>query len=83
MKKFNEVMLEKRRELGMTRYRLYKLTGITQQTLLRMERNTENTIELGNALKIAKVLDIDLNIFKKEWFDESRYCDFKFIWKEE
>lgn len=66
MKKFNEVIIEKRRELGMTRYRLYKLTGVSQQTLLRMERNYSNTIELGNAVKIAKVLDIDLNIFKEE-----------------
>ncbi|MBF0714527.1 helix-turn-helix transcriptional regulator [Gemella sp. GH3] len=64
MKKFNELMLKRRKELGMTRYKLHKLTGLSQQMLFKIESNIDNTLKLENAVKIAKVLDIDLNIFK-------------------
>lgn len=65
MRKFNEVVIEKMKELNITRYRLHKITGISQPTLLRIERNQDGTFEFSNVLKIAKVLNIDLNIFKE------------------
>lgn len=66
MKKFNEVMIQKRNELGITRYRLHKITGLSEMTLLRIEANNADTVEFRNAVKIAKALNIDLNIFKEE-----------------
>ena len=50
---------------GMTIYRLSKETGIFEQTLHAMLNGNTSSPKLDNAVKIAKVLDIDLNKLKE------------------
>ena len=49
----------------MTIYRLSKETGIFEQTLHSMLNGNTSSPKLDNAVKIAKVLDIDLNKLKE------------------
>lgn len=49
----------------MTIYRLSKETGILEQTLYSMFNGNTSSPQLDNAVKIAKVLDIDLNKLKE------------------
>ena len=48
----------------MTIYRLSKETGILEQTLNSMLNGNTSSPKLDNAVKIAKVIDIDLNKLK-------------------
>lgn len=71
MKKGQRIMkafyLEAKEQLenkGMTIYRLSKETGIFEQTLYSMFNGKTASPTLDNAVKIAKVLDIDLNKLK-------------------
>lgn len=50
---------------GMSIYRLSKETGIFEQTLYSMFNGNTASPQLDNAVKIAKVLDIDLNKLKE------------------
>lgn len=50
---------------GMTIYRLSKETGIFEQTLYSMFNGNTASPTLDNAVKIAKILDIDLNKLKE------------------
>ena len=49
----------------MTIYRLSKETGIIEQTLYSIFNGNTSSPTLDNAVKIAKVLDIDLNKLKE------------------
>ena len=48
----------------MTIYRLSKETSIFEQTLNSMLHGNISSLKLDNAVKIVKVLDIDLNKLK-------------------
>ena len=64
MKAFYKTVKEQLKNKGMTIYRLSKETGIFEQTLHSMISGNTSSPKLDNAVKIAKVLDIDLNKLK-------------------
>lgn len=64
MKAFYKVVKERLENKGMTIYRLSKETGIFEQTLHSMISGNTSSPKLDNAVKIAKILDIDLNKLK-------------------
>lgn len=65
MKAFYKTVKEQLKNKGMTIYRLSKETGIFEQTLHSMISGNTSSPKLDNAVKIAKVLDIDLNKLKE------------------
>lgn len=65
MKAFYKTVKEQLENKGMTIYRLSKETGIFEQTLHSMLNGSTSSPRLDNAVKIAKVLDIDLNNLKE------------------
>lgn len=65
MKAFYLEVKEQLKNKGMTIYRLSKETGILEQTLYSMFNGNTSSPQLDNAVKIAKVLDIDLNKLKE------------------
>ena len=65
MKAFYEVAKQQLKNKKMTIYRLSKETGIFEQTLYSMFNGNTSSPTLDNAVKIAKVLDIDLNKLKE------------------
>lgn len=64
MEAFYTVVKDQLENKGMTIYRLSKETGIFEQTLHAMLNGNTSSPKLDNAVKIAKVLDIDLNKLK-------------------
>lgn len=64
MKAFYKEVKEQLENKGMTIYRLSKETGIFGQTLYSMFNGNTSSPTLDNAVKIAKVLVIDLNKLK-------------------
>lgn len=60
--------LFKKRQLqtGMSCERIAKLSGIPYNTVVRIRYNSVKNIKLEHIVKIAKVLEIDLNILKGE-----------------
>lgn len=64
MKAFYVVAKQQLKNKGMTIYKLSKETGIFEQTLYSMFNGNTASPQLDNAVKIAKVLDIDLNKLK-------------------
>lgn len=65
MKAFCIAVRDQLENKGMTIYRLSKETGIFEQTLHSMLNGNTSSPRLDNAVKIAKVLDIDLNKLKE------------------
>ena len=65
MKAFYLEVKEQLKNKGMSIYRLSKETGIFEQTLYSMFNGNTSSPQLDNAVKIAKVLDIDLNKLKE------------------
>lgn len=65
MKEFYNILKERLEEKNMSVYKLSKETGIFQQTLYSMFNGNTSSPTLDNAVKIAKVLDIDLNKLKE------------------
>lgn len=65
MKAFYLEAKEQLEKKGMSIYRLSKETGIFEQTLYSMFNGNTFSPTLDNAVKIAKVLDIDLNKLKE------------------
>ena len=59
-------VLFRRRQVktGMSCERIAKLTGIPYSTVCRIRYNSVKNIKLEHIIKIAKVLDIDLNELK-------------------
>ena len=64
MKAFYKAVREQLEDKGMSIYRLSKETGIFEQTLHSMLNGNTSSPKLDNAVRIAKVLDIDLNKLK-------------------
>lgn len=64
MKAFYLEAKEQLENKRMSIYRLSKETGIFEQTLYSMFNGNTASPTLDNAVKIAKVLDIDLNKLK-------------------
>ena len=64
MKAFYLEVKEQLKNKGITIYRLSKETGIFEQTIHSMISGNTSSPKLDNSVKIAKVLDIDLNKLK-------------------
>lgn len=71
MKEFNELINKRLKELNMSKYKLAKLTGIFEQTIYSILKGESKNPRLDHVIKIAKVLDIDLNKLKgeKQWLN--------------
>ena len=65
MKAFYLEVKEQLERKGLIIYRLSKETGIFEQTLHSMLNGNTSSPKLDNAVKIAKILDIDLNKLKE------------------
>jgi DNA-binding helix-turn-helix protein len=65
MKAFYIEVKEQFKNKEMKIYRLSKETGIFEQTLYSMLNGNTSSPKLDNAVKIAKVLDIELNKLKE------------------
>ena len=65
MKEFYNISKERLEEKNMSVYKLSKETGIFQQTLYSLFNCKTSSPRLDHAVKIAKVLDIDLNKLKE------------------
>ncbi|QNN74991.1 helix-turn-helix transcriptional regulator [Weissella diestrammenae] len=61
----SEIIKNRINELGITWYRLWKITGIGWGTFERLKENPNNRVSSINLIKIANALEIDLNEFKK------------------
>ena len=64
MKKFNDLINKRLKELNMSKYKLAKLTGIFEQTIYSILKGDSKNPRLDHVIKIAMVLDIDLNKLK-------------------
>ena len=60
MKEFYNALKERLEEKNMSVYKLSKETGIFQQTLYALVNGNTSSPRLDHAVKIAKVLEIDL-----------------------
>lgn len=65
MKEFYNALKERLEETNMSVYKLSKETGIFQQTLYSLVNGNTSCPRLDHAVKIAKVLEIDLNKLKE------------------
>ena len=63
---FKDLFRRRQEETGMSCERISKLTGIPYSTIGRIRYNSVKNIKLEHIVKIAKVLEIDLNILKGE-----------------
>lgn len=70
IEKFSTMMIKARKDKGISRNKLAEMTGINYRSLQYMEKNEVRTPTLANAVKIASVLDIDLNKLKGGEKDE-------------
>lgn len=66
MKEFNKLINERLKELDISKYKLAKLTGIFEQTIYSILKGESKNPRLDHVIKIAKVLEIDLNKLKGE-----------------
>ena len=63
---FKYLFKKRQVQTGMSCERISKLTGIPYSTVGRIRYNSVKNIKLEHIVKIAKVLDIDLNELKGE-----------------
>lgn len=63
---FKDLFRRRQEETGMSCERISKLTGIPYSTVGRIRYNSVKNIKLEHIVKIAKVLEIDLNELKGE-----------------
>jgi len=63
---FKYLLKTRQEETGMSCERISKLTGIPYSTVGRIRYNSVKNIKLEHIVKIAKVLEIDLNELKGE-----------------
>ena len=66
---FKYLFKKRQEETGISCERIAKLTGIPYSTVGRIRYNSVKNIKLEHIIKIAKVLDIDLNELKGEQND--------------
>lgn len=62
---FKEIVKEKQKELNITNNHLATLANLHPMVVSRLRVTGENKMSFNNVLKIAEVLDIDLNQFKE------------------
>ena len=63
---FKYLLKTRQEETSMSCERISKLTGIPYSTVGRIRYNSVKNIKVEHIVKIAKVLEIDLNILKGE-----------------
>ena len=63
---FKDLFRRRQVQTGMSCERISKLTGIPYSTVGRIRYNSVKNIKLEHIVKIAKVLEIDLNMLKGE-----------------
>ena len=63
---FKDLFRRRQVQTGMSCERISKLTGIPYSTVGRIRYNSVKNIKLEHIVKIAKVLEIDLNELKGE-----------------
>ncbi|WP_455485079.1 helix-turn-helix domain-containing protein [Gemella sp.] len=63
---FKDLFRRRQVQTGISCERISKLTGIPYSTVGRIRYNSVKNIKLEHIIKIAKVLDIDLNELKGE-----------------
>ncbi|PMC48593.1 hypothetical protein CJ217_01690 [Streptococcus sp. UMB1385] len=63
---FKDLFRRRQEETGISCERISKLTGIPYSTVGRIRYNSVKNIKLEHIVKIAKVLEIDLNELKGE-----------------
>ena len=63
---FKDLFRRRQVQTGMSCERIAKLSGIPYSTVGRIRYNSVKNIKLEHIVKIAKVLDIDLNELKGE-----------------
>ena len=63
---FKDLFRRRQVQTGISCERISKLTGIPYSTICRIRYNSVKNIKLEHIIKIAKVLDIDLNELKGE-----------------
>lgn len=61
---FKDLFRKRQVQTGISCERIAKLTGIPYSTVGRIRYNSVKNIKLEHIIKIAKVLDIDLNELK-------------------
>lgn len=61
---FKDLFRRRQVQTGMSCERISKLTGIPYSTVCRIRYNSVKNIKLEHIVKIAKVLEIDLNELK-------------------
>ena len=61
---FKDLFRRRQEETGISCERISKLTGIPYSTVGRIRYNSVKNIKLEHIVKIAKVLEIDLNELK-------------------
>ena len=66
---FKDLFRRRQVQTGISCEKIAKLTGIPYSTVGRIRYNTVKNIKLEHIVKIAKVLDIDLNELKGEQND--------------
>ena len=64
---FKDLFRRRQEETGISCERISKLTGIPYSTVGRIRYNSVKNIKLEHIIKIAKVLDIDLNELKGDY----------------
>lgn len=60
-----ELVLNKLDSKGMTLYQLSKKSGVPTSTLYALKNERKTFMTLENTVKVARVLDIDLNELKE------------------
>ena len=65
--KFKYLFKTKQDKMGISCEQLAKLTGISYSTVGRIRYNSVKNIKLEHIVKIAEVLDIDLNQLKGDY----------------
>lgn len=63
---FKDLFRRRQEQTGMSCERISKLTGIPYSIVVRIRYNSVKNIKLEHIVKIAKVLEIDLNELKGE-----------------
>lgn len=79
MKEFYELVSERLVEINMSKYKLAKLTGIFEQTVYFIVDGRTKNPRLDHVVRIASVLDIDLNELKGGEGDGEKRCKKKRI----
>lgn len=62
-KKIEELLAKKK----MTKYELAKKAGLNQNSLIDLKQGRKKSLKFDDVVKIADVLDVSLDEFRKRW----------------